>query len=866
MLAKLGSQLALMYRRAVIGQPALLLICLGCVIGVAALGVPKFKLDASSDSLTLESDRALDYFREIYSRYSTGDILVVTYRPREDLFSEASLDRLAQLRDELAEVDGVKSVLSILDVPLLYSPKIGFRNLSGNLSRLRDPGVDMDLAQREFHNSPIYRDTLVGPDNRTTAVLMNLAVDRERVALVRERDALLIQRRNDQLDQAGMARLHKVAADYLNARTRAAAEDTERVEAIRTIVAPYGANADIFIGGATMVTSDMLRFIRSDLMTFGVGILVFIVCTLIVIFRHAKLVALPLATCLMTAVFMLGLLGWLDWRLTVISSNFISLLLIITLAITIHLVVRYQENCRVAPDRDQASLVSDTVTQMARPCLYTGLTTIVAFASLVVSDIRPVIDFGWMMTIGVTAALVLTFLIVPSGLLVMGGAREADPGQEDPRYMRFFASLVEAFPRAIPLVAILLFGLAAYGIAQLKVENRFIDYFKSDTEIHQGMLVIDRNLGGTMTMDLVLDAPQGWDDYLLDTRDDTGDEFADPFADSADISDEAFDAFEDFGESFDGPFEGSFSTGDERNVAAESSESYWWNRSGIRLVERYHDFLEAQPEIGKVISIATGYRVARDLMGSELNDIELAFMRRSLGEELHNTLIAPYLDDDRQQVRISTRVKESVHGLSREELIERVRSYGTEELGMAQEDVQVTGLIVLYNNMLQSLFGSQIQTLGAVFLGIMLMFMALFRSVLVSIIALIPNLLAACIVLGVMGLAGIPLDIMTITIAAITVGMGVDHAIHYITRFRIEFSHSRNYLLAMQRSHRTIGRALLYTAITIIAGFSVLSLSNFIPSIYFGLLTSLAMFAATLGSLTVLPRLLLIFKPFGRSR
>jgi uncharacterized protein len=831
------------YERVVIRHPAAVLAGLTVILIVSLFGIPKFKLDASSDSLTLESDRALDYFREITSRYNSGDILIVTYKPEEELFSDPSLDRLESLRDDLLAVQGVDGVTSILDVPMLYSPPLSFRDLSDDLPRLRDDSVDKQLAQQEFHRNPIYKDTLVGPDNQTTAILLNLAINHELLDMVRERDALYIERRNDDLDAQEAQRLEQLETEYLQARTLSAQKDAERDQAIRDIVAEYEKGADMFVGGATMITSDMISFIKSDLVTFGIGILAFILFTLIVIFRHPKLVLLPLCTCVVTAAMMLGLLGWLDWRLTVISSNFVSLLLIITMAITIHLVVRYQENCRVESDQPQTRLVMDTVSQMGRPCFYTAITTIVAFVSLVVSDIRPVIDFGWMMTIGVAMALVVTFLIVPAGLLVMGGIGKSNIGPEDPRYMSWLARQVLRFPTTILVVATIVAAISFYGISQLKVENRFIDYFKDDTEIHQGMLIIDNQLGGTMSLDVVLSAPENWDDYL--TTDGSSEGFEDdPFADD-------FDSFD----------EDPFVSEDE---TAGIEESYWWNGSGFRTVERYHDFLEAQPEIGKVTSIATMYKVARDLLDGELNDIELAFMRQSLSDELRDTLIEPYYDPELQQVRISTRVKESVQGLSRDELIQRVENFGEEELGIESENVQTTGLIVLYNNMLQSLFSSQIKTLGAVFFAIMIMFMALFRSLLISAIAMIPNMLAAVVVLGIMGLAGIPLDIMTITIAAITVGMGVDHEIHYIHRFRHEYAQVKNYTEALKRSHRTIGRALLYTAITIIVGFSVLALSNFIPSIYFGLLASLAMVAATILSLMLLPRLLVLVKPFGK--
>ncbi|MEQ9209061.1 MAG: MMPL family transporter, partial [Pseudomonadales bacterium] len=476
---------ASLYDRIVIRHPAAVLLGLAVVLVVAVFGLPKFKLDASSDSLTLESDRALDYFREITSRYNSGDILVVTYNPEEELFSDDSLDRLQSLRDELLDVEGIESATSILDVPMLYSPPLSFRDLSDELPRLRDESIDWEMAQEEFHRNPIYKDTLVGPDNRTTAILLNLRVNHELVNMVRERDALYIERRNDELDEQEARRLERLEEEYLQARTQAAQKDAERVQTIRDIVAKYEGGADMFVGGATMITSDMISFIKSDLVTFGIGILAFIVVALIVIFRHPKLVLLPLCTCVVTAILMLGLLGWLDWRLTVISSNFISLLLIITMAITIHLVVRYQENCRVEPDQPQTRLVMDTVSQMGRPCFYTAITTIVAFVSLVVSDIRPVIDFGWMMTLGVAVALVVTFLIVPAGLLVMGGISKSNIGPEDPRYMSWLARQVLSFPTTILVVAALVAVVSFYGISQLKVENRFIDYFKDDTEIHQ---------------------------------------------------------------------------------------------------------------------------------------------------------------------------------------------------------------------------------------------------------------------------------------------------------------------------------------------------------------------------------------------
>ncbi len=819
------------------------------LVAVAGFGLPKVKLDASSDSLTLESDRALDFFREINSRYSSGSILVVTFSVEDDLFSDENLQTLKSLRDELARVSRVQSVVSIIDVPLLYSPVVGLTGLTRELPTLLDEGVDRQLARQEFHRNPIYRDTLVSPDNQTTAVLLNLEVDQQGIALVRERDELLRKQNEGELSTDELQRLEQVSQQWLEYRTEQSARDSQRVQQVRDIVDGYRGEAELFVGGADMVTADMLSFIRSDMINFGIGILAFILVTLVVIFRQPKLVFLPLLNCVICLAIMLGFLGWIDWRLSVISSNFTLILMIVTLALSVHLIVRFREATRLRPQASVRDRVEETVKAMVRPCAYTVLTTMVAFASLVVSDIRPVIDFGWMMTIGISLALLMSFVLIPAGLVALGGSYRGG-SSEEPQYTLVFARLVERARNGVFLVALVLAAGALYGLTQLTVENRFIDYFKSDTEIHQGMKVIDQNLGGTMSLDVIIDAPAvaGQPEEAIELSD----EEADLFGDDSFAADDPFAGDDLFGSDDFGGEPGQ----------SESDFSYWWNRTNIEVVQEMHNWLDSQPDIGKVNSLYTALELAADQNGGPLNDIEMAFLRQNMGEELQSTLIDPYLNDSIDQTRITTRVKETGDELQRNELIAQVQNYAVNELGLAPEQVRVTGLIVLYNNMLQSLFGSQIQTLVAVFIGIMLMFAVLFRSISISAIAIVPNFLAAGIVLGSMGIFGIPLDLMTITIAAITVGMGVDNSIHYVHRFRDELKQDGDYAAAMKRSHGTIGRALIYTAVTIIAGFSLLALSNFIPSIYFGLFTSLAMAAALVGSLTLLPGMLVLFKPF----
>lgn len=836
------SGLARVYRAVILKHPVLVLSLVAILAVAAAFGLPHFKLDASADSLTLESDRSLDFFREINQRYRTADFLVVTYTPHDEMLSDRSLTTLKALQDELTQVEGVQSINSILSVPLLYSPMRSLAEQQQSARTLLSEGVDRELARQEFLRSPIYRDTLLSEDSRTTALQLNLAVDDYYYDLVGERDRLRLQARNEGLSEAEQARLDEVSREFRDYRTEAAARDHARVEQVRSILTHYDDRAELFLGGVSMITSDMIAFIQSDLVVFGTAILLFVVVMLALTFRQWRFVLLPLATCLLTVVIVLGWLSWIDWRLTVISSNFVALLLIMTLALTIYLVVRYRETHRRHPDWSQEDLVADTTRVMALPCLYTALTTIVAFVSLVVSDIRPVIDFGWMMTIGLSVAFVLAFVVIPCGLMLLPKGEPKDKGDQSAAVTLKFSRVAEHHGGKVVIVALVAAAIAAYGITKLEVDNRFIDYFHEDTEIYQGMSVIDQQLGGTINLDIVVEAP-------AHARDSSPAPEDDPFADPDD------DPFAD------DPFA---SPDDAASESAESS--YWFTRAGLQEIQALHRYLESLPEVGKVQSLSIAYDVTRDIAGSALNDFELAVMRRSLPEDIAAVLIDPYLSDEHQQARITLRVQETSPYLQRMDLVDKIHTHASTELGFERDQVRFTGMLVLYNNMLLSLFNSQIVTIGAVFLGIMLMFLVLFRSVRIAIIAILPNMLAASVVLGGMGLVGIPLDMMTITIAAITVGVGVDHAIHYLYRFRREFADRRNYIDSMHASHASIGRAMYYTAIIIIVGFSTLALSEFIPSIYFGLLTAVAMFTAIVGSLTLLPKLVLITRPFGQER
>ncbi|MEE4145898.1 MAG: MMPL family transporter [Halieaceae bacterium] len=852
------------YDRLVLGRPWLVLALVALLVGGFATQLDKIKLDASADSLMLQGDPSLEFYRQISAEYSSEEFLLITWQPRAPLLSDESLQPLRRMANELRELEGVSSVVTVWDVPLLESPPVTLSDISSPepLPSLENPGIDRDLVLKELTTSPIYADLLASRDGELTAVQINLKRDEFYYDLLATRDALRIKRSREGLTPDEQKELAEVEAAF-KAHTAVALDAQSRmVEKVREIAARYKPYADLFVGGVPMIAADMVSFIARDLVVFGTAILGVMLLVLALIFRRVRWVVIPLVTCSATVVIMLGILGALDWRMTVISSNFVAVLLIITLSIAIHLIVRYREIHALEPDGDLHERVLRTVQLMAIPCIYTGITTIVAFVSLVVSGIQPVIDFGWMMTAGIALALVLNFILVPCMMLVWPAGRPHRHAGTDAPLTALFGRFVDGHGRSILLVSGVLVALTVVGISRLQVENRFIDYFHKSTEIYQGMELLDSQLGGTIPLDIIL-APLNMDEPLPGLEPAAGDEAPpvaadDPFAEDVEDFGAAPDtAADEWDDEFD-------SDGDDFAGSGESFQpSYWFSLGGMREIDAVHNYVDALPETGKVLSLSTVFSVVKNLLGDDIGSVELAIVQKSLPPDVSALMVDPYFSREREQARVTVRVKETSKDLRRDQFLTQLRADLTDELGIAPDRIQFTGMLVLYNNVLQSLFRSQILTIGAVFAAILLMFLALFRSLSLSLIALAPNMLAAGMVLGIMGLLGIPLDIMTITIAAIVVGIGVDDCIHYVHRFIREFEVDRDYRETMFRCHNSIGRAMYYTTVTVVIGFSMLTLSSFTPSIYFGLLTVLAMVAAVLGALLLLPLLIVLVKPLG---
>jgi len=812
-----------LYEKLVIDRPLWSLLLLGLVLVGFGSWIPQFKMDVSADSLVLENDADLEYYRNIRARYGSDDYLIVTYTPNDKLFSEENLSRVAEMRDRFKKVERVESVLSMLDVPLVESPPINLDQFSEGAPMLSHPETDRQLARKELTTSPLFSNNLVNPEGDTCAIQIVLSRDQTHQKLMQARNELRIKKLSDEFTKEDAVKLRKAESDYDQYREVLMAQEDQLIAEVRAIIDDYRSFGRLHLGGAPMVISDMMSFIRHDISVFGIAVLLILASMLLLIFHRPHWVLLPLLSAAATGIVTTGFLGIAGWPVTVVSSNFLALVLIFSLSLTIHLIVRYRELHSEHPDAEQRFLVSTTIRNKAAPCLFNALTTMVAFGSLVVSDIRPVIDFGWIMMFAVGAAMLLTFTLFPSALMLL------KPGDPQKRWdvmggiAHAMAKLTDRHAGLTIAAALLLAILGGIGMSKLTVENRFIDNFDSSTEIFQGMLLIDEKLGGTTPLDVIIDAPAAAAEE-------------DPYADEWEEEESSF-----------------------------ATRSYWYNANKLEEVGKIHEFLDDLPETGKVMSMHTTMQLLDKLNEGELiNSFFLSLLHKKVPDDVKAQVMDPYLSEDGQQVRFSIRVYESDRGLNRNDLIEKIRSHLEAERGPLGEEVHISGMVKLYNNLLQSLFSSQIQTLGFVFLAIFITFIFLFRSLIIAMISIVPNLIPVVLVLGLLGGLGIPLDIMTITIAAITVGIAVDDTIHYVHRYREEWEKDGDYRQAVFRAHNSIGRAMYYTTVTVSIGFVAMVLSDFVPTIYFGLFTAFSMLSALLVNMTVLPILLRTIKPYGK--
>ena len=773
-------------------------------------GIKNFDLDASSDSLVLENDPDLKTYRESGNIFNDSDFLIVTIQTFEPIFSVPVIERIKALQDEITSIKGIESVLSIIDAPILEQPKVPLTEINNNFKYIDDPEIDLELAKNEIISNPIYNQLIISNDASTTAFQILL----ERNNTYDD----LVQKRYELYTSDGKI-IDKVKFELVNESIKKISQDIQKNEKeliakIREVLVNNSDFADLYLGGPAMIANDMISFIQSDLKSFGIAAFLMFALTLLVFFQSWQIAFLILLNCLLVLCVTSGIMGYFNWKISVVSSNFIALLLILTISISVHIIERYIEV--INKNKEKTEAIQTSLMQMAFPCFLAVATTIAAFISLTLSDIKPVIEFGKMMAAGISIAYLFSFIFLPIGMQILL------PSQSNQlhfvqNFLKKLTELVVNHSNKITFLFLIFFSVMFSGLFYLKVENKFIDYFKPSTEIFQGMTTLDEKLGGTATLDVILFQPE------LE------------LGDYSDIEDDFFDDDLFFDE-------------------GSSSSGYWWNSFTLNKVESIHDYLESNQEIGKVLSVASGIKLARKINDNkDLNELELALLRSVLPDDIKETILNSYINEDDSIVRISTRIFESSSTINRNDLIKNLNQDLQTKFDLPMHSFQITGLAVLYNNMLQSLFSSLYKSLIIVFFVIGLMFIFLFRSIKLAFIGLIPNLFVAVSVLGLLGLFKIPLDIMTITVASISVGMAVDNTIHYMYKFRENFKICKDYKEANDLANKTIGKAIFYTAFTISIGFLIFSVSNFIPTILFGIFTAIALQCAFFCSILLLP-------------
>ncbi len=823
-----------LYQKLILKYPLSVLILLISGILIFGINIQKLEIDASAETLLLNDDKDLAFSRTVAKRFQTNDLLILAYKPKQDLLSPESLQTLTRLSEDLEQLPRVESVDSLINVPLFFSPVREMDDLINETRTLKSPDINLSMVKQEFLTSPLYKDSLVNKDFTISSIVIHLYQDPEYFTLLEKRNHLLDKQNSASLTKEEKEELHDVSAAFKEHRDAQRIIDNQNIQAIRSLISKYQDDATFFLGGVQMISNDIVRFIKNDLVIYGSTLILLIILVLGFVFRKPRWVMLPILICALSVLAITSSLGYFGWEITVISSNFIALQLIITMSIVLHLIVRYEELLTRYPRASSKRLVLYTMLTKATPTFFAILTTIAGFSSLLYSNIYPVINLGWMMSAGITMSLMIAFIVFPAVVMLL----KKTPPVKQKRSTAFIPSLTAKIvlhdKKAIYFVTFLSIVFSITGASQLIVENSFINYFKKDTEIYKGMSIIDQELGGTTPLDVIL--------TLSDTNRTS--------SSTAVNQEETYDEVDSFEEEFS---------------SVEDQDQYWFTDEKIKIIKKVHHYLTDLAQVGEVQSFATLLATGKILNeNKDLDSIDLALIYKKLPQKYRDVILTPYVNIEHDQLRFSTRIIDSNEVLRRDALLKKIKNDLTQIINPDVATVQLSNLMVLYNNMLQSLFHSQITMVGLVLLIVFLMFLLLFRSFKLTVIALIVNIIPIALVFGFMGWFHIPLDIMTITIAAIAMGIGIDDTIHYIHRFKVEFEKDNRYYFTMHRTSNSIGNALYFTTLVIVIGFSILTLSNLIPTIYFGLLTMVVMIAALTSDMILLPKLLILLKPFKR--
>tara|TARA_Y100001970_G_scaffold188251_1_gene228963 strand:+ start:457 stop:2787 length:2331 start_codon:yes stop_codon:yes gene_type:complete len=774
------------------------------MIIISAVYIKNFRIDASSDTLVAKNDIDFLYFNE-YSKLFTSENFLILAVKNNDEIDQKFINKFELLSQEILEIKNVNRVFSFIDAPILFLNNASLNSLSeNNIETIKNSKYNVLEVLKELSNNPIYKDQILNSDQNVFSLIIYLDKNIKMEKARADFNNLIISRN-----------------DYLHIKKSNDKERNILISEIRNVIKKTKDNNEYYLGGVEMIANDVINFVKKDIMIFSFFVTLIIVLVLFFIFKDFKFVIICLLSSVYSVFIIFGIIAFMQIEVTAISSNFLSLIFILSISMNIHIINYY----RLLENKTKFK-IQTTFSKMFWPCFYTTLTTIVAFGSLVLTDIKPIIDFGIIMIIALSISFACSFTILP--LILYIAPENVKQNINFLKLKDLFSSFVKNFYNKIIFSCFILLILSFGGIFNLNVENSFVNYFKKDTAIYKGMKLIDEELGGTTPLDIIINFNE------LDDSEDI---------ENTEISDD--DIFED-GDIFD------------LDIFTDNQNNSWFTDEKIETIYNIHNYLDNKEEIGKVQSVASLIDMANLINKKPLEIFELSILYNEIPEDIKKSLIYPYLLIDENMAKITARIKDSKN-ISRGELIKDIKTYLNTYESPSVDNFKVNGLLVLYNNMLESLFESQIKSLGFVILIIFMMFIILFKSIKLSIIAIIPNILAASFVLGIIGYLSIPLDIMTITIAAITIGIAVDNTIHYLYRFR-EFNKKHQLMESIKLTNSSAGLAVLTTSITLALGFSVLSFSSFIPTILFGIFTSMAMIFAMLGVIILIPSILIFAK------
>ena len=502
-----------------------------------------FRLDASSETLLIEGDPDLAYLKEITERYGSKDFLILTYTPNEGMVTDSSINNLLSLKYKIQSLDWVHSVITLLDIPLLNNSDAPLQERLKSFKTLKDEDVDRNRGFQEILNSPVFRNFVISENGNTSGIIVNIK-ENKKLENIEEKSK-------------------KEVEDY---KDRIKKQNHENILEIRQVIQSYADVGKIYLGGIPMIADDMMTFIKSDIVVFGLGVLLFIIATLWFVFRKLIWIIVPISSCLFSVVIMMGLLGILGWKVTVISSNFIALMLILTMAMNIHMSTRFLQLRKDFPKKNNFEIISLTTNKMFWPIIYTVFTTVFAFLSLIFSGIKPIIDFGWMMTFGLITSFIITFTLLPTLLNFAPTKNISLKKEQDSKITAFLALVSLNNKNTIFGITGLVIILSVLGISKLEVENSFINYFNKNTEIYKGMKLIDDELGGTTPLEVILKFPDQEKEETTSSED---------------------DEFEDWG--------------DEEDA---NDEKYWFTKDKIDKIASVHNYLDSLPQVGKVLSFS----------------------------------------------------------------------------------------------------------------------------------------------------------------------------------------------------------------------------------------------------------------------